>query len=296
MTKLEPGSPEWTRTITASKIPGILGISRWTSQYALWHQMAGNVVEHVSEAKQENYDYGHAVELAAAEFWKYRNPGWRVSRGEVQFTRDELPFPNAATIDRRGSRGRARRIVEVKTARSLEEWGDDGSGNAPADYVAQVIWQQFITGWHVPADIVLWPQYGMPRIYTIEYDSRIADVVVEKAHAWHRSLVDGIEPDLDDTVATYETVKQLHPDIDGSTVEIDADLALQYLGWNQELKQATKTMTGLKSRLLDAMGDAQYATCNGEKIADRRPTRGDSVALYANTKLDLATLKGVQAA
>ncbi|ORI13464.1 YqaJ viral recombinase family protein [Rhodococcus sp. 1168] len=295
MTKLEPGSPEWTRTITASKIPSILGISRWNSQYALWHQMAGNTVEHISAAKQENFDYGHAAEIAAAEFWKFRNKGWRLSRGEVQFKRDDLPYPNAATIDRRGSRGSKRRIVEVKTARSLEEWGDDGSGNAPADYVAQVIWQQFITGWHVPADLILWPQYGMPRIYTIDYNARIAEHIESKAQAWHLSLVDGVEPALDNTIATYECVKALHPDIDGSSVEVDPELAHRFIGWHQEQKDTNKTVTGLKSKLLDAMGNAQYATCNGEKIADRRPGRGGSVSLYANTKLDLGTIKGMTA-
>lgn len=293
MTKLEPGTPEWTRTITASKIPAILGISRWTSQYAMWHQMAGNTVEEISEPKQDNFDYGHAVEVAAAEYWKFRNPGWRLSRGEIQFKRGDLPFANAATIDRRASRGSRRRIVEVKTARSLEEWGDDGSGNTPADYTAQVIWQQFITEWHVPADLVLWPQYGMPRIYTIEYDSRIAEVIVDRAYEWHKSLLAGEPPELDNTVATYETVKQLHPDIDGSSVEVDPELALHFIGWHQEQKDTNKTVTGLKSRLLDAMGDAQYATCNGQKIADRRPGRGGSVSLYANTKLDLGSIKGI---
>ncbi|MDV8022307.1 YqaJ viral recombinase family protein [Rhodococcus sp. IEGM 1330] len=293
MTKLEPGSPEWAKTITASKIPAILGISRWTSQFAMWHQMAGNTTEVISEPRQDNFDYGHAVEVAAAEYWKYRNPGWRISRGEIQFSRADLPFPNAATIDRRGSRGSRRRIVEVKTARSLEEWGDDGTGNVPADYTAQVIWQQFIAGWHVAADLVLWPQYGMPRIYTVEYDSQIAAVIVDRALAWHKSLEAGEPPELDDTVATYETVKQLHPDIDGSSVELDPDLAHRFIDWHQEQKQTNASVTGMKSKVLDAMGSAQYAMCNGQKIADRRPGRGGSVSLYANTKLDLATIKEI---
>ena len=293
MTTLIPGSAEWLRTITASKIPAILGISRWNSQYALWHQMAGNITETISEAKQENYDYGHAAELAASEFWKLRNPGWRLSREEVQYSRKDLPFANAATIDRRGSRGSKRRVVEVKTARDLAEWGDDGSGECPADYAAQVLWQQFITGWHDTANIVLWPQYGMPRIYDIEFDSRIADAILARVIEWQKSLDEGVAPELDDSVSTYEAVKKLHPEIDGSSIELDGELALQFLGWTQELKDTTKTVTGLTSRLLDAMGNAQYATCNGQKVADRRPGRGDSVSLYANTKLDLGTIKEI---
>lgn len=296
MTTLIPGSAEWLRTITASKIPAILGISRWNSQYALWHQMAGNITETISEAKQENYDYGHAAELAASEFWKLRNPGWRLSREEVQYSRKDLPFANAATIDRRGSRGSKRRVVEVKTARDLAEWGDDGSGECPADYAAQVVWQQFITGWHDRANIVLWPQYGMPRIYDIEFDPRIANAILARVIEWQKSLDEGVAPELDDSVSTYEAVKKLHPEIDGSSVELDNELALAYLSWTSELKQTTKTLTGLKTRMLDAMGNAQYATCNGQKVADRRPGRGDSVSLYANTKLDLGSIKGSDAA
>ncbi|NKS14639.1 hypothetical protein GS580_27645 [Rhodococcus hoagii] len=45
--------------------------------------MAGNVEpEPISEPPQELFDYGHARRVAAAEFWKHRNPGWRLSTGE----------------------------------------------------------------------------------------------------------------------------------------------------------------------------------------------------------------------
>lgn len=73
--KAAPGSPEWLQLITASKIPSILGISRFKSQFSLWHEMAGNVeTEPISKAQQDDFDYGHAAELAAAEYWRFKNP------------------------------------------------------------------------------------------------------------------------------------------------------------------------------------------------------------------------------
>ncbi|MBD0852737.1 hypothetical protein CU043_00415 [Corynebacterium striatum] len=36
-----PGTPEWAKIVTASKVPALLGVSRFTSQYAAWHQLAG---------------------------------------------------------------------------------------------------------------------------------------------------------------------------------------------------------------------------------------------------------------
>lgn len=294
--KAEPGSPEWLKLITASKIPSILGISRFKSQFSLWHEMAGNLPsEPIGTAQQDDFDYGHAVELAAGEYWRFKNPGWRLSRGEVQYTDDGFEFGNAATIDGRASRGSLRRIAEIKTARDLAEWGDDGSGEVPADYAAQVIWQQRVTGFTAPANIVLWPQYGKPKIYVIEYSAQLAAAIVAAVRKWNASLAAGEPPELDDTISTYETVRRLHPEIDGREVQLDPDLAADYLTAVADDKEITKRLRGLKTRVLDVMGNAQTAVVIDLKIATRTPGRGDSVSLRSNTKADPAAIEGISA-
>lgn len=294
--KAGPGSPEWLKLITASKIPSILGISRFKSQFSLWHEMAGNLPsEPIGTAQQDDFDYGHAVELAAGEYWRFKNPGWRLSRGEVQYTDDGFEFGNAATIDGRASRGSLRRIAEIKTARDLAEWGDDGSGEVPADYAAQVIWQQRVTGFTAPANIVLWPQYGKPKIYVIEYSAQLAAAIVAAVRKWNASLAAGEPPELDDTISTYETVRRLHPEIDGREVQLDPDLAADYLTAVADDKEITKRLRGLKTRVLDVMGNAQTAVVIDLKIATRTPGRGDSVSLRSNTKADPAAIEGISA-
>ncbi|MFC1474160.1 YqaJ viral recombinase family protein [Rhodococcus qingshengii] len=294
--KAEPGSPEWLKLITASKIPSILGISRFKSQFSLWHEMAGNLPsEPIGIAQQDDFDYGHAVELAAGEYWRFKNPGWRLSRGEVQYTDDGFEFGNAATIDGRASRGSLRRIAEIKTARDLAEWGDDGSGEVPADYAAQVIWQQRVTGFTAPANIVLWPQYGKPKIYVIEYSAQLAAAIVAAVRKWNASLAASEPPELDDTISTYETVRRLHPEIDGREVQLDPDLAADYLTAVADDKEITKRLRGLKTRVLDVMGNAQTAVVIDLKIATRTPGRGDSISLRSNTKADPATIEGISA-
>lgn len=293
---LTPGSPEWRRTVTASKVPAILGVSRWQSQYALWHEMAGLVdPAPISQSTQELFDYGHAAELAAREYWLRRNPGWRASQGEVQYTRTDLVgIPLAvATIDRRGSRGNARKIIEVKTARDLEEFGDDGSGEVPIDYAVQITWQMLIAQIH-QADLVLWPQYGLPRIYSIEFDPYLADEIYQRVAAWVASIDSGIPPELDNSVTTYECLRRLHPDIDrGAEVELDEQLAADYLRTVADRKLIDAEERGLKIQILDRMGRAQFAMCRGHKIADRRNSKGDNVSLYPNSKSDF--LEGVSA-
>ena len=284
--RLVPGSSEWRRTITASKVPVILGLSRFQSQYALWHEMAGLVEPApVSDAQQDVFDYGHAIETAAAEYWRYRNPGWRLSSGEVAFHDPTLPFPNQATVDRRGSRGRRRRIVEVKSARSLEDWGDDGTGELPEDYAAQILMQQRISGITADADLVLWPAFGYPRIYTVTYDAEVAEYIVGRCAKWWESLESGTAPELDDSVTTYEVVRRMHEGIDRDReVEIDITEALRLLEAVQEEKDATAAARGAKSRALDAAGTAQYLVCNGIRIADRRPNSAGTVSLYPKAK------------
>lgn len=286
-----PGSAEWHALLTPSKVPPILAISRWQSQFTAWHIEAGNIPpEEISEAKQDDFDYGHAAELAAAEYWKFKNPGWRLSRREVQYYDDALPFPNAATIDRRASRGSRRKIVEVKTARDLNEYGDDGTGDVPTDYAAQINIQQRITGFTEPADLVLWPQYGKPRIYTVEYNAAVAESIIERIVAWRKSIAAGIPPELDDTVSTYETVKRLHPDIDGREVQLDPVLAAEYLKAVADEKAIKKHLLGTKTRVLHAMGSAETALVYQEVIATRSPHGSGGTQIKANPKADLTNI------
>lgn len=281
---IAPGSPEWLRLITPSKVPAILGVSRFKSQFTLWHEMAGTVAPApVSERQQDDYDYGHAAEAAAAEYWKWKNAGWRLSRGEVQLRNPSLPFAHLATIDRRASRGRSRRVVEVKTARDLYEYGDDGSGEVPADYAAQVLTQQLISGWHDDADLVVWPQYGMPRIYKVPFNEAVAAAIVARCADWVESLRAGTPPDLDDSITCYETVRALHPDIDDVEVEIDEGLALDYLELDAQRKEIEAAARGAKTKVLDAMGRARVAVVGDVKVADRRAGK-HSIALYPATK------------
>ena len=110
---IAPGSPEHMRMITPSKVSAILGISRFTSPYRIWHQMRGNLPP---EPASEIFARGHDFEPAMAEIWRRENEGWRLSRGEVQIVCEpsRFGFPAAATVDRRASRGRARKVVEAR--------------------------------------------------------------------------------------------------------------------------------------------------------------------------------------
>ncbi|UVO12841.1 YqaJ viral recombinase family protein [Mycobacterium sp. SVM_VP21] len=280
---IEPGSPEWLQLITPSKVAAILGVSRFESPFRLWHRMKGNLPP---EPPKDIFAVGHDFEPALAAIWRRKNPGWLLSPGEVQVSSAALPFPNVATLDRRAVRGSLRRVVEFKTARRMEDWGDEFTDQAPADYAAQVTFQMIVTGFiRHPAHLLVMGPYFNDHLYEIPFDVEIAEAIVNRCNRFYQSLQSDTPPALDDSVATYEAVRQLHPDInDGEIAEIPPVLACQVLDWHREQTHADKSLRGFKTQLLDAMGNAQIAECGGITVAKRTPAARGAVALRIEAK------------
>lgn len=280
---IAPGSAQHLQMVSPSKVPAILGISRWESQYSLWHRMAGDVPAK-DAPMQDIFEVGLAMEMGMAELYKMRHPGWKLSNGEVQFVgdSDQFGFPWVATIDRRASRGRARRVVEMKTARSMEEWGDEGTSEAPQDYTAQVLSQMLFSGYNdYPAHLVVMSAFFKEHVYEIPFDQSTAAWIVRECQCFWNSIQAGVEPALDDSVSTYECVRAMHPDI---TPELSRDipepLYNELVAASGAAKEAEATLRGIKSKVLATVGDAQYVTVNGDRVATRRPHRSGSVNLF----------------
>lgn len=281
---IAPGSAEHATLITPSKVAAILGVSRWESPFRLWHRMRGNLDP---APPSEIFALGHDFEPAMASIWKRRNPGWQLSPGEVQYIvpEDRFGYPAAVTLDRRARRGRARRVVEFKTARDLSAWGDHFTDQAPADYVAQVVMQMAYSGFtDHPAELMVLGPFFEAHSYTIPFDEYVAFAIHDRCKLFYDSLSGDTPPPLDESVATYEAVRELHPDIDGTTVQVDPDLALRVLLMDDTAKGAAIAQRETKTELLDLMGNAATAYCGDVKIADRRPGSRGAVALVLATK------------
>lgn len=284
---IKPGTDAWLQCITPSKVAAILGESRWESPYRLWHRMKGLVDP---EPPKDIFTVGHAFELALAELWKAERPGWLLSPGEVQIVlpSEKFGFPAVCTLDRRAVRGSHRRVLEFKIARDmsdLEKWGAELTDECPPDYWTQVQTQMLFSGMNtLPGNLMVCGPFWNYRIYDIEHSSYAFDEIVEKCQAFHKSLQGDVPPDLDDTVPTYECVRELHPDIDGSTVEVDFELAAAVHGANDDFKAAEKRLRGLKTQLLDIMGNAQSAVVGKLNVAKRSPHASGSVALNMSRK------------
>ncbi|OZC80590.1 hypothetical protein CH274_15585 [Rhodococcus sp. 06-418-5] len=308
-TLILPGSPEWLRYFSASKVAALpikldergeytRGVSRWESPFSLFHRMAGHLEP---EDPKDEFTVGHAAELMLAALYRELHPGWRLSPGEVQYVRTDLGVPAMATLDRRASRGSSRRVVEFKTARDANEFGVDGTDEIPADYFIQQTWQMGVTGYtRHPAHLMLGMSFFARRLFEVAFDAEVFAFLLEAARKFNAMLAEGIEPELDDTKPTYETIRELHPDIDGTAVYIEAADAQALLDSEADLDAAKSFAMGRKSWALKQMGNAQYLYVRDPggdhkkdvKVADRRKNSHGSVSFYVNKKADLAAITG----
>lgn len=268
----EIGGPEWSRIVTASKMAAIIGVSPWESPYSCWMQMKGLASREQNNAMRR----GNYLEPAILAWWRDQHPEFPLAEQHEQkwYALDNWA---GATVDLSYHVGDGmdyeHGIVEAKSAARMDEWGDPGTDQIPAYYLTQVYFQLAVSGAERCYIPVIGPFLEFSE-YVVERDDEIQADLLERARVFYNSLAGDEPPPLDASVATYDVVRKLHPDIDkGAAVELDFDDACLYLNYSRDVKEATEADREQKSRLLTLMGRAQYATYEGVTIARRQPNK-----------------------
>ena len=276
-TAFKPGSPEWARLVTASKVAGILSISPWDSQYKVWCVMAGLIPP---DPENEARRRGNMLEDAVLNWWLADNPDAIELGRQVTCQIPDEPWA-AATPDMIVTSGGDTEIVDAKTASDDEGWGRPGTDEAPKYYIASSMWQ--LAMHPEAARVRLAVLFGRPftmREYVIERDDELCGALIDHCRAFHATVVSGVMPPLDDSVATYEAVRAQHPDIDRDLdVQITEAQAADWLASKAAIESADRWHRGATTVLLDQMGKARRAMCDGSVIARRQPHASGSVSL-----------------
>lgn len=277
-----PGSPEWSRLMTASKVAAVLGLSPWESPRSMWHIMRGDLDGQKDTAATRR---GHYLEEGVIRWWLDQHPTVDFVERQRHLTLGDW---GAATPDLIGDDdgfGNAF-VLDAKTSASADDWGTPGTDEAPAYYVAQAMWQLACRPQAQVAYIAV--LFGRPQLAFEEYviqrdDDLIADIVAQ-CRAFYDSLSADAPPPLDDTVATYEAIRSLHPDIDREAeVELTEDEARAFTLTKAQLDSWDAEHRAAKSALLERMGTARVAKHNGQVIA-RRQANKYGVSLVAVAK------------
>jgi len=272
-----PGSTEWLRYMTASKIAAVVGTSPYESRFSLWHRMAGNIGP---QPQSDAMEYGHYLEPVLLRWFADKHPELDVRPGLWE-TRDGWAgaTPDGAYNPESGRLG----LVQCKTSRLAWEW-DDG---VPPGYVDQCLWEMWVTGAevsYVVADVMM--EF---REYPVERDDERIAALVTAGREFMDSLTTGTPPDLDGSLETYLAVRELHPEIDPIDYEVPAGMALAWLDAREEVARWTEREQHHKTAIADAMGTARRATYGEHVLFTRQARNGGHPYLVAGRNLPAFT-------
>ncbi|SER96023.1 putative phage-type endonuclease [Lentzea xinjiangensis] len=281
----EAGSPEWhaarANAITGSRIAAVMGFSPWESRFSLWHRMAGMVSD---EVENDLMRWGKLLEpVILGEYARQHDAELNTRPGTW---RNSLRPWQVANVDALGPR-----IVEAKYSPMTEGWGEQGTDQIPIYYRAQCLWY---------LDTFGGPAQGFERVdlavffgvtgyaeYHVDYSADECRLMRNEARAFLDTLPNGespgVRPDIDAHSSTWQTVRELHPDIDDEAIEVTDDVAVPYLKALTALATAEEEKARASGVLLDAMGRARRAVHNGQQIAMRIPGRGDKPPYLKHT-------------
>lgn len=251
----------------------MLGLSPWDSPRSMWHKMRGDIPW---DEESEAMERGNLLESGVLAWWRKHHEHERFTE-QLTTTLDDwcVATPDAVTIQSGESV-----IVEAKTAARDDDWGTPGTDQVPTYYLCQAYFAAHVLNLAgTPVKRVHMPVLFGTRLrfenYVIEYDAAVGAELLARCRDFYDSLV-GDPPPLDDTVATYEVIRKIHPDIArGESVELDAREARRLVEWTDELESTKRNQREAMTTVAERMGRAQYATHNGVRIA-RRQARGDS--------------------
>lgn len=289
-----PGSPEWAQQrasrVGGSEIAAILGLSPWESHFSLWHRKQGLVGPVEDSAEME---WGRRLEgVVASKFFEAHPELERL--GGTTVTREDKPFMIASPDDRARNRDTGEtEVVEIKTALYDTGWGQPGTDQIPVYYLCQVRWYLACLGLrraHV-AVLIGGSDY---REYVVERDLDDEQILISAGAAFIDSITAGVRPDIDAHSETYQVVRELHPEIDGTDTDLPPEVADEYLTAEAAARSADANLTRMKAVVLDRMGSAKYAVHADERIAFRTArTRRDGTPGVPYLQLSRAVLARV---
>ncbi|MGY1439577.1 YqaJ viral recombinase family nuclease [Streptomyces reniochalinae] len=280
-----PGTPEWEQaraglTVTATEIAAVLGLSPWQSRFSLWHKKSGMP----TAPFETNPAMEWGIRLEAAVAAKYADEHPELTLAETGTWRHAEREWQRATPDRIADD----RLVEVKTTATADGWGAHGTGEVPVYYRCQVIQQMDVLGYE-RTDFAVLIGGSDYREYTVWFDETDAKVMREAAEQFLDDVRRGVRPAIDDSTATYQTVKAQPEGRDDLDVEIPTDLADRYLAAVRDAKTADAAKRQAAAQVLDLIGGGYRAiTPDGTRIAYRTVRAGRTHSLTPYQQKDAA--------
>jgi putative phage-type endonuclease len=276
----EPGSDDWhaarANGIGGSEIAAVLGLSPYESRFSLWHRKKGLICP--VEESEEMY-WGKVHEPGICARFAAEHPDTHLTAS-----------PTVAAVDRPWQIANPDRLIcapgthiphailEAKTSRDAEGWGEQGTAQIPVHYRAQCLHYMDVIGvrrCHV-AVLCAGSEY---REYVVDYDETEAQLLRDAGARFMDDLARGVRPDIDGHSATYQAIREIPEGLDPIDIEITTELRDRFHAAQDAAWAAEDELTACKGELLDAIGTGQRAVCERARVATRTVRNGSTYSL-----------------
>ena len=266
----------------------ICGVNKYKSAYALWAEKSG-VIENEFQGNDAT-KWGHRLERVTAEAYAedYNKAVvewpvilWSEEEGrEFMFANldflivepsDEFPAGTVQTWRFETEPPNILGILEVKTA-GIASPGNPGAwlGNKiPDSYALQGYHYGVCTGYKSITFAALVAGYGL-QVREMEWDTDVEEsMIINEQQFWYM-VQSGIAPDADGSDATESALQQRYPrHEEGKGVEGGSELGKLWEEFSQakvDAEEADKVRKGLRAKILEIVGNAEFATVDGQTI------------------------------
>lgn len=256
---------ERRRGIGGSDVAAILGMSKWKTPLQVYLDKRGES-DHTPD--NESMLWGRVLEPVIRQQYSERT-GRSVRVPEKMLYSLDYPFM-LANLDGFTD---DHRVLEIKTARYGDEWGEPGSDEIPTEYLLQVQHYMAVTGFFV-ADVAVLIGGSDFRLYEVPSDKELQEMVIQRESEFWKRVVEGSPPD---PVTLAETIERFGKSARQSSVEAGDDVILAL----QTIKEVKSEIDALKDReeaakavVLKALGENESVVSGGKTLATWKLTKG----------------------
>jgi putative phage-type endonuclease len=265
--------------IGGSDVAAILGVSKWATNIDIYNEKIST--ETPVDKSSSAMHWGHVLEDPVAREYALQT-GLKVARDNRMIRCPKYPFLQA-NIDRRivGQK----KGLEVKTANQYAagDWGEPGTDQIPEYYIPQVIHYMIATGFK-SWDVAVLIGGNDFRIYTVNYNEALADLIIEKCTEFWQCVLDKTPPVPNTLAAVNALYKQDDSNsiiADQHAVELMQQLKHQRGERDDYKKMSEKTEKDIKI----IIGENKYLIDDdGNRLATWATSKNNSRSFRANFK------------
>lgn len=253
--------------IASSDAAAIVGLSPWGTPLDVWLEKRGLSAGKVATQAMH---WGTRLEPVIADAYAERTG--RTLEIPPKLIRCTYTPWLLASLDRVSDE----RIVELKTARTADGWGEPGTDEIPEQYIVQVHHQMLVTGAEL-ADVAVLIGGSDFRVYNVPRNESLIDSLFVREREFWATVQGDAAPDPDWAHAhTPRLIARMHGVADGSQVALPwemAEEAIVYRSLGEQIKTAEERRDVAKAKILHAMGDAAFGLLPDGSRCSRRLIR-----------------------